>query len=126
LRDADDINNTRLEPKAGFAVGKAATLQAFVAVVGQDKLEIDVAAWGEGYLKVNGRNIAYVNDGKDGRQVFRKLARTAELYLPESALSDLGDPMSYDARHGLRCVRPLLQGAEIDGLVPTWLLRRAA
>jgi hypothetical protein len=42
LRDADKIDNAALE--TGFAVGKGATRQAFVAMVGEDKLEIDVAA----------------------------------------------------------------------------------
>ena len=38
-----------------LAVGKGATVQQFVATVGDDRLEIDVAPWGEGHLKVNGQ-----------------------------------------------------------------------
>src|SRR5262249_38702036 len=38
-----------------------------------DKLEIDIAPWGEGHLRVNGREVAHVNDAKDRRQAFRKL-----------------------------------------------------
>jgi enoyl-[acyl-carrier protein] reductase I len=38
-----------------LAVGKGATVQEFVATLGDDKLEIDVAPWGEGHLKINGR-----------------------------------------------------------------------
>jgi enoyl-[acyl-carrier protein] reductase I len=63
------------------AAGKGATLQEFTAAVGKDRLEIAVAPWGEGYLKVNGREIAHVNDAKDRRQVFRKLKQMAERYL---------------------------------------------
>ena len=40
-----------------LAVGKGATVQEFFATVGYDKLQIDVAPWGEGHLKVNGREI---------------------------------------------------------------------
>jgi enoyl-[acyl-carrier protein] reductase I len=72
--------------KDGLAVGKGATVQEFVAPVGDKKLEIDVAPWGEGRLKVNGRQIAYINDAKDRRQAFRKLATAAERYLQETAL----------------------------------------
>jgi enoyl-[acyl-carrier protein] reductase I len=35
-------------------VGKGATFQQWVATVGDNKLEMDVAPWGEGHLKVNG------------------------------------------------------------------------
>ena len=79
------VATTDWRAREGLAVGKGATLQAFVAMAGDNKLEIDVVAWGEGYLKANGREIAYVNDGKDGREAFRKLARTAEQYLQEAA-----------------------------------------
>ena len=41
-----------------LAVGKGATVQEFFATVGSNKLQIDVAPWGEGHLKVNGREIA--------------------------------------------------------------------
>ncbi len=67
--------------KEGLAVGKGATVQEFVAIVGDDKLEIDVAPWGEGHLKVNGREIASINDAKDRRQAFRDLKRLADQYL---------------------------------------------
>jgi hypothetical protein len=52
--------------KEGLAAGKGATVQEFVATVGDKRLEIDVAPWGEGHLKVND---------------FRKLAKAAEHYL---------------------------------------------
>jgi enoyl-[acyl-carrier protein] reductase I len=62
-------------------VGKGATLQQFFATVGSDKLEIGVAPWGEGHLKLNGREIGRVNDAKDRRQAFRQLKTMAERYL---------------------------------------------
>jgi enoyl-[acyl-carrier protein] reductase I len=70
----------------GLAVGKGATVQEFVATFGKDKLVIDVAPWGEGHLKVNGREVAHVNDAKDRRQAFRDLKRIAERYLEARTL----------------------------------------
>ena len=52
-------------------MGKGATVQEFAATVGGDKLEIDVAPWGEGHLKVNGRESARVDDARDRRQPFK-------------------------------------------------------
>jgi enoyl-[acyl-carrier protein] reductase I len=66
-----------------IAVGKGATVQEFFATVGDDKLEIDVFPWGEGHLKINGREIAHINDEKDRRQAFRKLKAIADRYLEE-------------------------------------------
>src|SRR5262249_30041248 len=43
--------------------------------------QMDVAPWGEGHLKVNGRQIGHVTDAKDRRQVFRNLSSIAEEYL---------------------------------------------
>ena len=48
----------------GIAAGKGATVQEFLATLGDDKLEIDVAPWGEGHLRVNGREIAHIKDEK--------------------------------------------------------------
>ena len=70
----------------GLAVGKGATVQEFVATVGNDKLEIDVAPWGEGHLKVNGREIAHVKHARDRRQAFRDLKKLAERYLQDQAI----------------------------------------
>ena len=67
--------------KDGLAVGKGATVQEFVAAVGDTKLLIEVAPWGEGHLRIDGRDVAHVTDGKDRRQAFRKLATTAERVL---------------------------------------------
>ena len=66
------------------AAGRGATVQQFFATVGGDKLEIEVAPWGEGQLKVNGREIARVNDAKDRRQAFRDLEQHANRYLSAS------------------------------------------
>jgi len=64
-----------------LAVGKGATVQEFFATVGADKFEINVAPWGEGQLKVNGRGIAHVDYAKDRRQAFRELDLIAGRYL---------------------------------------------
>ena len=64
-----------------LAVGKGATTQQFVANVGNDRLEIDVAPWGEGHFKVNGREVAHVDDAKDRRQAFREIKKIAERYV---------------------------------------------
>src|SRR5262245_12405045 len=68
-----------------LAVGKGATVQEFIATVGNNKLEIDVAPWGEGHLRVNGQEIAHVNDAKNRRQAFRDLKEIAERYLKAEA-----------------------------------------
>src|SRR5262249_37423920 len=54
-----------------------ATVQAFVATVGADKLEMDVAPWGEGHLKLNGREVAHIDHAVDRRHAFRELNRIA-------------------------------------------------
>jgi hypothetical protein len=68
-----------------LAVGKGATVQEFVATVGEDRLEIDVAPWGEGHLRVNGVELAHVDNAKDRRQAFRKLNQIAERYAQAQA-----------------------------------------
>jgi enoyl-[acyl-carrier protein] reductase I len=73
-----------------LAVGKGATVQEFVATVGDDKLEIDVMPRGEGHLKVNGTEIAHVNDAKDRRQAFRELKTLADRYLETRPLKSNG------------------------------------
>src|SRR6516162_7650609 len=75
--------STKLDWKANekLPVGKGATFQQWVAAVGGDKFEMDVAPWGEGYLKINDRQIAHVNDAKDRRRAFGTLNDVAERYL---------------------------------------------
>lgn len=64
-----------------LAAGKGATVQEFFASSGSDSLEISVAPWGEGQLRVNGREIAHVDYAKDRRQAFRELDLIAGRYL---------------------------------------------
>jgi enoyl-[acyl-carrier protein] reductase I len=64
-----------------IAAGKGATLQAFTASSGTDTFEIDVAPWGEGHLRVNGREIAHIADAKDRRQAFTELKKMADRYI---------------------------------------------
>jgi len=60
-----------------FAVGKGATLQVFIATVGKDELEMGVMPWGEGHLKLNGREVAHIDHAVDRRHAFRELNRIA-------------------------------------------------
>jgi len=64
-----------------LAIGKGATIQEFTATSGNNNLEISVAPWGEGQLKINGRDIAHVDYAKDRRQAFRELDLIAGRYL---------------------------------------------
>ena len=66
--------------------GKGATAQEFFATVGDLQLEIKVAPWGEGELKVNGKKVSRVDNAKDRRQAFRQLAETADKYLKEQTV----------------------------------------
>src|SRR5215472_15124986 len=79
------VSRVEWKTNGHLAVGKGATVQEFMAVVGADKLAIDVAPWGEGRLKVNGHEIAHVQNAKDRRQVFRELQKIAEHYLNTKA-----------------------------------------
>jgi enoyl-[acyl-carrier protein] reductase I len=72
---------TSWQPNENLPVGKGATVQQFIATVGADKLEIDVAPWGEGALKVNGVEVAQVTNRKDRREAFRDLKKIAERYI---------------------------------------------
>jgi enoyl-[acyl-carrier protein] reductase I len=69
-----------------LAVGKGATVQEFVAILGDNRFEIDVTPWGEGHLRINGREIAHVDDAKDRRQAFAHLKRIAESHVREQAV----------------------------------------
>ena len=63
--------------------GKGATAQEFFATVGDYKLEINVAPWGVGDLRVNGHKISHVENAKNRREAFRMLAEKAEQFLRE-------------------------------------------
>ena len=66
------------------AAGRGATAQQFSATLGGDKLEIEVAPWGEGTLKINGKEVARVTDAKNRQQAFRELEKAAEQHLTAS------------------------------------------
>src|SRR6516162_2059108 len=66
---------------SALAAGKGATVQQFVAILGDDRLEAEVAPWGEGRLKINGRDIAHIDDAKDRRQAFRAIKLIADRYV---------------------------------------------
>ena len=68
------------KPSGGLAAGKGATVQQFIASLGNDKLEINVSPWGEGDLRVNGLEIAHIQERKSRHQAFLDLKRIAELY----------------------------------------------
>ena len=76
----------------GLAVGKGATTQQFVATLGDHRLEVEIAPWGEGQLKINGREIAHINDAKDRRQAFRAIKQIAERYV-ETHMNKSAAPM---------------------------------
>ena len=65
---------------SALAAGKGATVQQFVAILGDDRLEAEIAPWGEGHLRINGRDIARIDDAKDRRQAFREIKKIAERY----------------------------------------------
>ena len=93
LLRATDISAPKVHWKTNekLAAGKGATLQEFHASVGNEKLEIDVAPWGEGHLRVNGREIACVDGAKDRRQAFRQLDKMAIRYLSGQSLKSGGN-----------------------------------
>ena len=76
-------------PAAGIAAGKGATVQQFIASLGSDKLEISVAASGEGDLKVNGVEIAHIQNRKSRHQAFLDLKKIAEQHFKPQAGSSL-------------------------------------
>jgi enoyl-[acyl-carrier protein] reductase I len=75
------LRSTDWEANKDLPVGKGATVQQFLASVGKDKLEINVAPWGEGQLKVNGVEVARTAEAKDRRQAFTSLKQAAERYM---------------------------------------------
>ena len=77
---------------SALAAGKGATVQQFVAIVGDHRLEAEIAPWGEGRLRINGRDIAHVDDAKDRRQAFRAIKAVAERYV-ETHMNKIAVPM---------------------------------
>ncbi len=58
-----------------------AAVQQFVATVGGARLEIEVAPWGDGTLKVNGIKIAQVHAARSSREALRDLKTIAARHL---------------------------------------------
>ncbi len=74
------------KPSPSQAAGRGATLQSFVASLGPNKLEIEVTPWGEGHFKVNGVEVAHIDNAKDRRQAFREMSKIAEGCVQEHTL----------------------------------------
>src|SRR5262245_46635469 len=66
---------------SALAAGKGATVQQFVAILGDDRRNAEGAPRGEGCVKLNGRDIADIDDAKDRRQAFRAIKLIAERYV---------------------------------------------
>jgi len=94
---------TRVEwkPNAEHAAGKGSTVQQFIAKLGNDRLEIDVAAWGEGVLKINGVEIGHVANRKTRHQAFLELKRMAERHFHPRQKS-AKEPKSREAKSGTK------------------------
>jgi hypothetical protein len=60
--------------------GVCDALQQLVETVGTRKLEFEVTPWGDGYLKINGLEVATIKGRATRRQAFRDLRRIAEHY----------------------------------------------
>jgi hypothetical protein len=67
------------------ATGHAAPLQQFVATVGTARLEIEVAAWGDGTLKVNGVQVAQIHAARSSREAVRDLKKIAARHMRRRA-----------------------------------------
>jgi enoyl-[acyl-carrier protein] reductase I len=76
-----------LQTNEKLAMGKGATVQQFTASAGGAKLEIDVAPWGEGHLKINGREVAHIKDAKGRREAFQELRKVADRFLDEKPVN---------------------------------------
>ena len=88
------------------AAGRGATAQQFFATVGGDKLEIEVAPWGEGTLKINGKEVARVTDAKNRQQAFRELEQAAERHLTASGANK--DPSMIPPARARLLIREML------------------
>jgi len=74
------LRNADWEANREIPVGKGATFQQFFAISGKDRFDISVAPWGEGQLKVNGKEIARTAEAKDRSQAFATLKQAAQRY----------------------------------------------
>ena len=101
------ISNADWKPNQNLSVGKGATIQEFSLIVGDNKLEIDVAPWGEGHLKVNDREIAYVSAARDRREAFRTLKKAADRFVA-------GQPAKSDSKRTLAMI-PVVKAKLLEG-----------
>jgi enoyl-[acyl-carrier protein] reductase I len=82
-------------PNRDLAIGKGSTVQQFVATFGRNRLEIEVAPWGEGTLKINGVQIAQVCDRKGRREAFGDLKKIAERHMRQRADVRVAKPTTH-------------------------------
>ena len=66
-----------------YATGKGATVQHFTATDGDNTLDIETAAWGDGELSINGAPRARVVNEKTAARAFRDLDALAERFETE-------------------------------------------
>jgi enoyl-[acyl-carrier protein] reductase I len=74
------LQTANWEPNKEMPVGKGATVRQVLHYPGKGGFEINVAPWGEGQLKVIGREIARTAEAKDRRHAFTTLKQAAERY----------------------------------------------
>ena len=101
-----DKRSADWEPNRVMPTGKG-TLQQFVATVGKDRFEINVAPWGEGQLTVNGREIARTAEAVDRRHAFAALKQAAERYAA-------GEPLDA-ATNGKARLIPVVKAKLLEG-----------
>ena len=106
------LQSATWEPDKQMPVGKGATVEQFFTTFGDDRFEISVAPWGEGQLRVNGKEIARTAEAKDRRQAFAALKQAAERY---ARGEPLGQPKNGKARLIPAVKAKLLEGKK--GLV---------
>ena len=73
--------NPSWKPNMDMPGGKGAIVLQFVASVGHDRLVIDIAPWGEGKLRVNGRELVRVCERRGRGEALRDLKKVAARYL---------------------------------------------
>jgi enoyl-[acyl-carrier protein] reductase I len=96
-----------LDNERRISCREGSTVQEFVASFGDKKLEIDVAPWGEGHLKVNGQEIARIDDAEDRRDAFRRLKKIAERYVE-------GQPLTPEGRRKASMI-PVVKAKLLEG-----------
>jgi enoyl-[acyl-carrier protein] reductase I len=71
------------------SAGHGAPIQQLVATVGSARLEIELAPWGDGTLKVNGVQIAQVRAARSHREALRDLKKVAARHLRKRAAATM-------------------------------------